>query len=94
MPNITGDSLLRIFTPMTILQPLSHLLQELGDQLGRLLQVGHEGNHGVAVGLKHAVIGRADVAEIAAVDDYLDVLVLGRQPAENRLRLVVSKRCR
>ncbi len=62
--------------------------EELAQQLRRLLQVGHERNHRVAAGLEHAVKRRADMAKIAAVDDYLDMLVFRRQSPENRLRLV------
>ena len=83
-PNMTGDSLAADLDAHDDLVALLPLLQELGDQLERLLQVGDKRDHRVAAGLQEGVIGRADVAEIAAVDDDLDVLVLGRQPPQDR----------
>ncbi len=82
------DSLLRTFTPMTILCAFFPPGQELGDQRHGLLQVGHQRYHRVAAGLENGVIGRTDVAEVAAVEDHLDILVLGGQAAENRRRRV------
>ena len=45
---------------------------ELRDQLGRVLQVGGEEDRGLALRLEQRVVGRADVAEIARVEDGLE----------------------
>ena len=63
---------------MTILWPFFPFFQEAGI-ISRGPADRRPGDHRVAASLQEGVIGRADVAEVAAVEDHLDVLVLGRQ---------------
>jgi len=53
------------------------LSDEFGNELGRILEIRHDTDGGVARGLVERVQGRADVAEVAGVDDDLDVGVRG-----------------
>ena len=53
--------------------------QQIGDHLGRVLQVGHEENDCVPVCLQQPVHGRANVAKVASVHDDLDVRVICRE---------------
>src|SRR5205823_5135538 len=52
------------------------LFDELLDQLGRVLQIGDDADDRVAARVDHRVVRRTDVAEVARVDDDLDVFVL------------------
>ena len=53
-----------------------------------ILQVGADADDGVAAGLQHRVVGRADVPEGARVEDDLDALVRRREGAQMVLRAV------
>ena len=53
------------------------LADEVGDHGRRVLEVGDDADDGVAAGLEEGVDGRADVAEVAGVDDDLYVGVFG-----------------
>ena len=55
----------------------------LGDEVGRLLEVGGDADHDVSAGLHEGVDGGADVAEVAGVDDDFDVAVGGRDALED-----------
>ena len=57
------------------------LRDHFGDEVGRLLEVGGDADHGVSAGLHEGVDGGADVAEVARVDDDLDVVVGGGDAA-------------
>ena len=59
-------------------------LQERANQFGRVLKIGHQRYHGVAVALQHAIEGRSDVPEVAGIQDDLDVRVSGSQAGEQR----------
>jgi hypothetical protein len=57
------------------LESLLPSLEEDRYQVGRVLQIRRESDHGIAVRLEHPVVRRPDVAEVAAVYDDLHVLV-------------------
>jgi hypothetical protein len=61
---------------------------ELGDELGGVLQVGDAAYDRVASRFKESVIWRADVAEVAVVNDHLDPLVRRRKLSEDLDRFV------
>ena len=59
------------------------LFEEGGDEGGRVLKVSDYGYDGIAAGLKDGMNGRADVTEVASVDDDFDVGVVGRETLED-----------
>ena len=64
------------------------MLEQQRNDVGRILEVGRENDDGIGSGLQQRVNRRSDVAEVARVDDHLDVAVGRRQLAQSRHRLV------
>lgn len=60
----------------------------VGDHFRRVLQIGHQPNDRVAFRLMKSVHGRANVPEVAGVDDDLNVLINGRDGFENGNRVI------
>ncbi len=85
MDALLAALLLHADDDLVALLPPGH---EVADHLGRVLQVGDDADHGVAARLQQAVERRADVAEVARVDDHLDARVVGADAAQDLHRAV------
>ena len=58
-------------------------MDEINDELRRILKVGYHQNRRVPVGLEQTVKRRADMAEVALVQDNFDVMVSFGDFAQN-----------
>ncbi len=63
--------------------PCLPLADKVEDHLGWVLQVRKENNDGVAVRLEDRVMRRANVAEVARIEDYLNVRISSGNAAQN-----------
>ena len=60
------------------------LMDILGDQLHRILEVGHHGDHAVACHLEDPIIRRIELTEIPGIENSLDLRVLFAQLPQKR----------
>ena len=68
--------------------PLLPFAEEVDDHLRGILQIREQNDYGITFGLKEGVLGRADVAEIARIDDYLDVGIVPGDATQNIHRAI------
>src|SRR5690606_6678503 len=68
---------------MNHLGALLPLLQQLGNDGSRMLQIGVHGDHDLALRRSEAGEQRGLLAEVAAEPDALDPRVLGREPSDD-----------
>src|ERR1700686_3402430 len=59
------------------------LFEQLGENFGRILKVGHKDNDGIAASLQERMHGGADVSEVTRVADNLDIRVGGSNFTED-----------
>src|SRR6188768_2750845 len=70
------------------LEPLTPLLEEQGNDFGRILEISRQDDDRVRAGLQQRMDRRTDVPEVPGVDDDLDVPIARRDIAKDLDRLV------
>ena len=62
--------------------PLLPSVNELGDEVDRILEIAADGDDRIAVRLTHAIERGVELPKVARVEDHAGALVLGTQKAQ------------